>query len=195
MNNDYDDTMEFEPVSLDALSAQIHAINVSKGFWPDNVADRNVGEALALIHSELSEAYEFVLNGQFDDKLTQYPGWQVEIADAAIRTLDLGGAHDISFDFLTRATIQLNPLTSFIEDTTYLHKLTSNVLEAHRKNAVTTTDPTYGSTTTMLYKVLLADLLAAFFQVGLKYDFDLLEIIDAKVAFNKGRPYKHGKQY
>lgn len=46
---------------------------------------------LALIHTEITEAYEYWNNGENDDHLPCYPGVVVEIADTAIRICDLLG--------------------------------------------------------------------------------------------------------
>ena len=50
--------------------------------------DRNVGELLALIHSEISEALEGHRKGLMDDHLPHIPMFEVELADAIIRILD-----------------------------------------------------------------------------------------------------------
>lgn len=42
---------------IDDLAQDVYDINVEKGFW-DEGKNRNVGETLALIHSEISEALE-----------------------------------------------------------------------------------------------------------------------------------------
>jgi NTP pyrophosphatase (non-canonical NTP hydrolase) len=51
--------------------------------------DRNVGEMLALVHSEISEALEGHRKGLMDDHLPQYRMFTVELADAIIRILDI----------------------------------------------------------------------------------------------------------
>lgn len=50
---------------------------------------------LMLIVSELSEAMEGHRKGLMDDKLTHRPAFEVEMADALIRLLDLAGATGI----------------------------------------------------------------------------------------------------
>jgi len=53
---------------------------------------RNFGEALALMHSELSEALEADRKGLKDDKLPHRDGREVEFADCIIRILDTAAA-------------------------------------------------------------------------------------------------------
>lgn len=50
--------------------------------------ERNVGEVLALIHSEISEALEGHRKNLMDDHLPHRKMFSVELADAVIRILD-----------------------------------------------------------------------------------------------------------
>lgn len=76
-----------------------HEAQVKAGWWTDLATgqrkDRNVGELLCLIHSEISEAMEAHRKGLKDDKLPERPGIEVELADALIRIFDLAGALDL----------------------------------------------------------------------------------------------------
>lgn len=53
---------------------------------------RNFGEVVALMHSELSEALEADRKGLMDEKLPHRPGVEVEFADCIIRILDTAAA-------------------------------------------------------------------------------------------------------
>ena len=72
-----------------------HAYCVNAG-WYDNPhtgrrVDRNVGEMLALIHSEVSEALEGHRRCKFDEHLPHRAAIEVELADVLLRVLDLAG--------------------------------------------------------------------------------------------------------
>lgn len=72
----------------------IHEFNTQ--WWLDPVTgqrkDRNVGEMLMLMTSELSEALEAHRKNLQDDKLSQFHGVDVELVDCIIRCMDLLGA-------------------------------------------------------------------------------------------------------
>jgi hypothetical protein len=81
--------------ALDDLSRIIHARNVEAGWWSDKDTglrkERNMGELLCLVHSEISEAMEGDRKKINDDKLPQYPMLIVELIDALIREFDILG--------------------------------------------------------------------------------------------------------
>jgi len=54
--------------------------------------DRNFGEVVALMHSELSEALEAHRKNLMDDKLPHRHGIEVELADCIIRICDTAAA-------------------------------------------------------------------------------------------------------
>ena len=67
-----------------------------KAGWHTNLEtgellERNKGEMIALIHSEISEAMEGERKGLMDDHLPNRPMAEVEMADAIIRIMDYCG--------------------------------------------------------------------------------------------------------
>jgi hypothetical protein len=74
---------------LDVLQYAVHKDN--ERWWYDkegNRLNRNKGELLALIHSEISECLEGVRKSLPDTHLPEYPMELVELADAVIRIFD-----------------------------------------------------------------------------------------------------------
>ena len=67
------------------LQTEIHGTACAKGFWDD---DRNFGEMVALMHSELSEALEADRKNLMSDKIPGCNGVAEEMADCVIRILD-----------------------------------------------------------------------------------------------------------
>lgn len=75
-----------------STAADVHHTAREKGFWVDGV-DRNDGEMLALVHSEVSEVLEALRKGNPpDDKLPEFLSTETELADVVIRIMDLGHA-------------------------------------------------------------------------------------------------------
>ena len=92
----YETMVNHHASNINALAYGILAANVAVGWYDDPKTgkriDRNVGEMIALAHSELSEALEGHRKGLQDDHLPHRPALEVELADAVIRILDLAAA-------------------------------------------------------------------------------------------------------
>ncbi len=125
-------------MNISELSQEIHANARSKGFW-DN--ERNVGEILMLIVSELSEAMEADRKGIYatelphSDKikaLSLDPGafkvwykavvkgsFEEEIADAIIRLLDTGPGLGLDLEWHIQAKMKYNATREFMHGKAY----------------------------------------------------------------------------
>ncbi len=78
-------------LAFSAVAEIQHLDMAAKGFWgPLDNGDRNDGEAIALIHSELTEVLECLRNGNPPDKdLPEFTGAEVQMADVLGRVMDL----------------------------------------------------------------------------------------------------------
>ena len=78
---------------INEISSLVHKTAVAHGWWDGD--DRNFGELIALMHSELSEALEEWRSGHAlieiyynDDNSAKPEGIPIEFADLAIRLFD-----------------------------------------------------------------------------------------------------------
>lgn len=82
---------------LDHLAKRVHKANQT--WWHDPATgarlNRNKGEMIALMHSELSEMMEGERKNLMDDHLPHRRMAEVELADLIIRALDYAGGFDV----------------------------------------------------------------------------------------------------
>jgi len=86
--------------TLNEMAARQHEVNAT--WWHDPATgerlNRNKGELLMLIVSEISEAMEGERKNLMDDKLPHRKMAEVELADALIRIFDYAGAYGYDLD-------------------------------------------------------------------------------------------------
>ena len=105
MSNTKDARME----SLNEYARVCHAAN--QKWWRDkagNRLDRNKGEMLMLMVSEIAEAMEGERKNLPDDKLPHRRMAEVELADTLIRIFDYAAAHGYDLDGAFREKMAFN---------------------------------------------------------------------------------------
>lgn len=92
--------MQYGKTNLNEIAALFHADNLR--WWHDPATglplQRNKGEMIALMHSELSEMLEGTRKNLMDDHLPHRRSEEVEAADLFIRLMDYAGGWGLDLD-------------------------------------------------------------------------------------------------
>lgn len=207
--------------NLKAIGLKGYEVNVANGFWEGT---RNKGEMIALIQSELSEAFLALDSGVMDDKLPQFTGQMTELADVVIRIADYAEGFRLPvWDYLETITSRaekwfwahgefttddLDPrmANEWFEQYLYMNASCSMVLEALRK------PEKYGEINGVSaethYLAVCLWLVCTYVYDNCEYEgldkevaqtlsaLDYMAyVMKAKIDFNATRGYKHGKTF
>lgn len=117
----------FLPLYIQSLQDTCHKDQVQAGWWSDlqtgQPKERNVGELLMLIVTEVAEAMEGARKNAMDDKLSHRKMFEVELADALIRIFDIAGAANLD---LGNAFLEKLAYNKTRADHTREHRLSPN---------------------------------------------------------------------
>ena len=98
-------------VGIGVLCNLTHGIAVLRNWWHDAEGQpvvRNVGEIIALIHSELSEGLEAARKDLPSDHIAGFSGLEEELADAIIRICDFAEAANLRLGEALVAKLHFN---------------------------------------------------------------------------------------
>ena len=128
-------------LDIPSLIQRCHKASRDGGWYTDLETglplDRNVGEMMVLIHSEVSEAYDAWRSDSMDDKLPHRLGVEVELADTLIRIFDLAGYLKLqitqSGSNIVKESITSLPKAFINEIFNNIHYFISEAYEGYRK--------------------------------------------------------------
>jgi hypothetical protein len=165
---------------LNEYRDRIHMANIHAGWWSDLktgesiVHTRNRPEMLMLVVSEISEAHEALVGELNDDKLPEYPGFDVEIADAAIRLFDLCGAEGVDLE-----------QDSNVSDTVIKGDVSDNMMQI--VNCMSAAMEAVRKGNTKVFHDRLRDGVHLCIATATSWDFNLWDVIEAKLEYNAQR--------
>jgi len=176
-------------MTINEICATAYKNSVAAGWYHDpktgQPLDRNKGEMLALMHSEISEAMEGAETGALDDHLPKRAMFEVELADLLIRAGDYAEhrGFNIEATIADLKRVETNGLRARIfRNLCLLHAHVSGALEGLRKDTDSTAIQGRSAEEVAIAR-LFRDTIAFADMQGL----DLFDAIDEKMEYNKHR--------
>ncbi len=170
-------------MKLADLQREAHAIAKEHGWWDE---ERTFGDLIALVHSELSEALEaYRVCGIVDcpHEHTEGAGVASELADMVIRVADMAEFYRVRFPWQSEPYKPASHRDmSFGEWITTCH----SALDTVWRDACVYDVPSRATDSSLWHFLNTVQAMAAY------YSIDLDAAIEAKLEYNRTRPYRHG---
>lgn len=163
-------------INLNTMAKTVFEKNKSVGWWDD--MDRCVYQTLQLVSTEIAEATEGERKNLMDDKLPHRKMGEVELADAAIRLLDMAGRYDWPYIPEAPWDIAFYEMFSSIKSIAGQH-LMVNIAIGELAKSIYKDDGWQSSN----YSVIMDCL----YSIAKKQGYDLEGALFEKFAFNKDR--------
>ncbi len=184
-------------MNLSELQKEAHAIAKEHGWWNE---ERTFGDLIALVHSELSEALEAYRDPSEqmpDDPMAMWidvankpRGVPSELADVVIRVADMAEWYGVNLAAEIETLLRENDERdmagrTFGDWVAALHVSLPFSLASREWDG-------FASAGFPSWDECLADCVAGIQRMAAHYGIDLDAAIEAKMEYNRTRPYRHG---
>lgn len=165
---------------INDLAKRVFAENVERGWWDD--MDRDFHQTMMLVVTEISEGTEGVRKDLMDTHLTHRKMEEVELADTAIRLLDLAGRYKWTYqptsspDGLSQHYFKNKRFMPEAAEHFALVELCVDLARAQREGNFSWAEYKYSTIMDLLMSIAKS-----------RVYFDLQKAIEEKLAYNRQR--------